>query len=234
MSHFTVLVITPHTSECSQKTFEDEVEKMLGPYSENLEVDEYDKPCYCIGVTAGSEVRQESNNKFGSWDVIREKFNNDVFPKPSKPYDQLTDEEVVAYCDDRDKAWREFTKDKTQYEHDAFEQHPLKDKPESDCDECKGTGLYKSTYNPKIKWDWYQIGGRWSGACHEDGLNIFKAKELKSGTFAVVTPDGEWHEKGKMGWFAIVTDEDANWDKQCKELVAQHGDNYAVLVDCHI
>jgi hypothetical protein len=28
------------------------------------------------------------------------------------------------------------------------------------CGECKGTGIYKSTYNPNSKWDWYSIGGR--------------------------------------------------------------------------
>lgn len=31
------------------------------------------------------------------------------------------------------------------------------------CDECHGTGTYMSTYNPKSKWDWYEVGGRWSG-----------------------------------------------------------------------
>lgn len=233
MSHFTVLVITPHTSECPQETFEDEVEKMLAPYSESLKVDEYDKPCYCIGDTARSEVRGLSDNRFGSWEDLRTKFHSEVF-KPSKPWYDMTDVEALTYNDDRDKAWGEFTKEKKQFEHDAFEHHPLKDKTESDCVDCNGTGFYKSNRNPKSKWDWYEIGGRWSGELHENGLNIFKAKELKSGTFVVVTPDGEWHEKGKMGWFAIVTNEDGEWDNRCMELVAQYGDNYAVLVDCHI
>jgi hypothetical protein len=31
------------------------------------------------------------------------------------------------------------------------------------CENCQGTGGYKSKYNPDAKWDWYQIGGRWSG-----------------------------------------------------------------------
>jgi len=25
--------------------------------------------------------------------------------------------------------------------------------------------------------------------------------------FAVVTPDGQWHEKGRMGWFGLVANE---------------------------
>lgn len=234
MSHFTVLVITKQTSQNTKDVFQNEIEKMLEPYSENLEVDEYDKQCYCVGTIARNEIWNQSIDKFGSWDALRAKFHDGISPKPFKPLGEMTDEEQRIYDDSQDKAWKEFGKEKKQFEHDAFEQHPLKDKPEIGCSDCNGTGLYKSTYNPKSKWDWYSIGGRWSGELHEDGLNIFPAKELKTTTFAVVTPDGEWHERGKMCWFAIVADEDDNWDNLCRELVNQYGDNYAVVVDCHI
>lgn len=42
-----------------------------------------------------------------------------------------------------------------------------------DCDECHGTGTRMSTYNPRSKWDWYSLGGRWKGT--------FKLKEGKQG-----------------------------------------------------
>ena len=32
-----------------------------------------------------------------------------------------------------------------------------------DCEECDVNGLYTTTYNPKSKWDWYLIGGRFRG-----------------------------------------------------------------------
>lgn len=35
---------------------------------------------------------------------------------------------------------------------------------DKECESCKGTGVYKTTYNPDSRWDWYSVGGRWSGA----------------------------------------------------------------------
>jgi len=58
-------------------------------------------------------------------------------------------------------------------------------------------------------------------------------------TFAVITPDGQWHERGSMGWWAIVTDEketQREWDKKfCQRFInSQEEDTTFVLVDCHI
>lgn len=33
----------------------------------------------------------------------------------------------------------------------------------SDCTTCLGTGIEMHTYNDAGQWDWWQIGGRWSG-----------------------------------------------------------------------
>jgi len=41
-------------------------------------------------------------------------------------------------------------------------------KPDPDCERCNGTVICESTYNPNSKWDWWQIGGRWSGSLKED------------------------------------------------------------------
>lgn len=55
--------------------------------------------------------------------------------------------------------------------------------------------------------------------------------------WAFISPDGVWHEKGKMGWF---TCSDANQDKrktfiaEWEEALAAAPDNWVVLVDCHI
>src|SRR5699024_9687342 len=70
-----------------------------------------------------------------------------------------------------------------------------------------------STYNPKSKWDWYKLGGRWSGMIKlHNGTQVDKAKikdianlnELK--TFAVLK-DGQWYEKGEMGWFGMSSND---------------------------
>ena len=35
--------------------------------------------------------------------------------------------------------------------------------PAPDCEDCEGSGTSVTTYNPKSKWDWYVVGGRWEG-----------------------------------------------------------------------
>lgn len=52
--------------------------------------------------------------------------------------------------------------------------------------------------------------------------------------FAVLK-DGEWHEKGRMGWFAIVSDEKEDWEKHFRELLKDVGDDELItIVDCHL
>ena len=41
--------------------------------------------------------------------------------------------------------------------------HDLYNKANPNCCSCKGTGIYRSSYNKNSKWSWWQIGGRWSG-----------------------------------------------------------------------
>jgi hypothetical protein len=77
-------------------------------------------------------------------------------------------------------------------------------KADPSCDECKGTGRMKTTYNEFACFDWWEIGGRWDG--HLPGTkrtsnilwrNCVIVKELPTGYyfFAVVTPNKEWHEQ---------------------------------------
>ena len=63
-----------------------------------------------------------------------------------------------------------------------------------------------------------------------------KYLDFKLTTHAIVTPDGEWHEKGEMGWFAVVHDEKANeeWEREIVEITRNHQDCIMVGVDCHI
>ncbi|MDX1934004.1 MAG: hypothetical protein SFU56_15495 [Capsulimonadales bacterium] len=35
--------------------------------------------------------------------------------------------------------------------------------PDPACEDCAGTGRYITTVNPESKWDWWQIGGRFTG-----------------------------------------------------------------------
>ena len=58
-------------------------------------------------------------------------------------------------------------------------------------------------------------------------------------TFAVVTPDGKWHEKGEMGWFGCSSEtgeEAREWHNSWQDAFIKNEDpdNVLVIVDCHI
>lgn len=156
----------------------------------------------------------------------------------------------------------------------------------------------EESYPRKAKWDWFQLGGRWTGVLgdynpatdpknigtceicqgtgkRDDALGretrtkdpaytcngcdgkgkrvawpttwgmhssdvqpVAKLLDIKDNQmpFAMVTPDGKWHERGKMGWFASVRDEmpREEWNKRVRELLAKHAEAIVVVVDCHI
>lgn len=111
-----------------------------------------------------------------------------------------------------------------------------------------GRGLYYfSTYNPRSKWDWNELGGRWEGfLILKDGgeANISKFGEIdwnkmiqeKKFPFAVVK-DGEWFQKGRMGWWGIITNakDDDVWEEEVARLLSDVSDETTMsIIDCHI
>jgi hypothetical protein len=90
---------------------------------------------------------------------------------------------------------------------------------------------------PESKWDWWKIGGRYSGRLN--GKNVAPVSELPEDfeyTLAVLTPDGQWHEWGRLGWWGTMSEEksESEWEEQFKELLREHPDSVAVLVDYHV
>ena len=73
------------------------------------------------------------------------------------------------------------------------------------------------------------------GRCDQARIkDISNVEEIS--VFAVVK-DGKWYERGKMGWFAVVSDEkdkDA-WNEEVKQLLASlPPDTLLTMYDCHI
>jgi hypothetical protein len=108
----------------------------------------------------------------------------------------------------------------------------------------EGEGFEKwTTYNPKSKWDWYVEGGRWEGFIKTtDGMEVdsttLAAVDITTLNipFAIVK-DGEWQERGKMGWFGMVRDEapEAEWEQQVRaNLMLLPKTTKITVVDCHI
>jgi hypothetical protein len=75
------------------------------------------------------------------------------------------------------------------------------------------------------------------GITPEDTIETFVEKRSKfPATFAVLK-DGNWYEKGKMGWWGITTDEkpDSEWENEFQKLIEDlPDDTLLTVVDCHI
>lgn len=160
----------------------------------------------------------------------------------------------------------------------------------------------ETCFEDGTRWDWYQIGGRWTGALdpsynpetdsvnvetcpqcggtgHRDDFLGQRARERDSSytcngcggegsrvkwptqwkrfkgdmrpanevpvdftPYALVTPDGRWHERARMGWFGVtIENEDGEeeqpieeWKTTVQALLGEHIDTIAVVVDCHV
>lgn len=93
---------------------------------------------------------------------------------------------------------------------------------------CKVNGRYGYMSNPNAKYDWYSEGGRWSGyLTNKEGKTtdcelLTKVDWDKTDIpFCFVNDNGEWIEKGQMGWFAMVANEKKKetWDEEFKSYV---------------
>jgi hypothetical protein len=101
-----------------------------------------------------------------------------------------------------------------------------------------------STYNPDSKWDWYVIGGRWDGWINDLDTSRESLADNTALTeeaiarekipHAIITPDGEWHERGQMGWWAMLLTENENWEQEARALLASYRGHRVVIVDAHI
>ena len=66
---------------------------------------------------------------------------------------------------------------------------------------------------------------------------LAQARNRAISSFAVITEDGKWYERGEMGWFGCVADEKdaAVWDSEfAKVLAGLSNDHWVTYVDCHI
>lgn len=302
MSHFAVLVLFS-----PQENPEAAIERLLAPYSENLEVPEYLEKCGCYGLKASIEAGEEADR---AAPLTIEEYRKSYW----------------TMSPDNRPEWSVHIQDWSHARQFALDSHPMKDQFDPECEDCHGTGSYLTTYNPQSKWDWWQIGGRWTGeldgdydprqdienqewcnicdgtgnrsdmeywadpanventrvsanlsalevaltgkssppsipahyvrvhwcnGCSGKGMrtkwptnwteykgDIKPANQiaLSFTPYAIVTPDGEWVERGKMGWFGMSSNEkgDDEWRKIYEETLEKHLDCMAAIVDCHI
>lgn len=210
MSHFVVYAIVKPDED-----IESQVAELLAPFDEGIDVPEYEKPCYCIGWEAKLRAGKQLEKELGSWDDAREKFH------------------LLPASEQTETNWQENVyKPRKAHEDAILATYTDKDSPNPTCEECHGSGIEKSTYNPRSKWDWYQIGGRWSDRLPS---NKSLVQDLAEPPYAYVTREG-WFERGKMGWFGMSSNEVSpeEWQRQFECIKKAYVNYLAITVDCHI
>jgi len=238
MSHFVTVALVNADKE---HELNEELERMMAPYDENMEVPEYKAKCYCVGHLAETECDTEAYNIVGnelntSIDQLRETYQERLKQDNLHP---MSEEARVIW----ESITNQFRNAVTATKRELLSKRDDVDSPDAECDNCHGTGEYLTIYNPKSKWDYFVIGGRYDGWIG-DGKNTLASSEflasieagLTGVPFALVTPDCEWHERGRMGWWAIVSDEKSKekWRDEVIDLVKQHPNCIVVALDCHI
>jgi hypothetical protein len=117
----------------------------------------------------------------------------------------------------------------------------------------KRYGKYR---NPQAKRDYHTVGGRYDGwlviksgvdnvhiikkGKKENTANIALFKHIDFAKTAVpfaILKGGQWHERGNMGWWGVVSNEKERleWESEYRSLLADVSENALVSVyDCHI
>lgn len=235
MSHFfTIVIVNPEVED-----IESEVARLLAPYDENIKVEPYETDCWCVGRKAYLESCKIADKKYQSLNEIQKKFWNEFWTDERKK-EALENPDILEVAD---RKWENFPA-RCEWERvreHAEKEHPLYQKPDPECRDCGGTGKRTTTYNPQAKWDWWVIGGRYNGLVGNGSANPNTAPVsvlLEKGVipFAIITPDGKWHERGEMGWFGIVSNEKEEdvWTKEVRSIFEKHQDCLAVGCDLHI
>lgn len=183
MSHFITLVFTKENGRT--------VEELLAPYDENIVYAPY---VLYTREQAIAKIRKEIEDyKNGPY--------TEYVSSPKKYEESHPNAEHINYLKNKFPKKLEWTDD------ECYEDM----KGRFDEDMIKLNGDLLSTYNPNSKWDWYTIGGRWNNylktlsgeTTNEDYASEIDWKDIIP--FAFVTPIGEWHERGEMGWWACVS-----------------------------
>ena len=86
------------------------------------------------------------------------------------------------------------------------------------------------------RWDWWEVGGRWRNALLPFDHAPVSEVPTDIRVTAIVTPDGQWHERGRPGWWGAILDErpDDEWAADTARLLGENQFATAVVVDCHV
>jgi hypothetical protein len=185
MSHYSVGVMLPNIKSLKDSALiEKYVDLALAPFNENLEVLPY------VSFTKEELLKYAKNNIQKYKETYYDKFLED----PEGYKEKCTNPKHIEYLE------KEFPKRLVWTDEQILEYEYSKYNEE----EIGFDGEIYSTYNPNSKWDWYAIGGRWSG--------YITTKQGKQVDYCYVkdidlTPNKEEYQAAKRIWELVVEEQ---------------------------
>lgn len=214
---------------------EQEVTNLLAgsEFDPNKEFPTYKETCSCVGFIARREsmkVVDSSLNGQQLWDAIKAARSEKNLEQEHKLLSIRFDEVSKL-----EKA------------------HPQYNQPNPQCVICFGNGAFTSDRNPRLKWDWWVIGGRWTGKLEGFSKDLSQNNDVLKGNVAfvqeiinadvdtpaaLITPDGYWYESPlslmSEFWNAEqVEGQKKNWENFVTKSLEKYKNHIVVIVDCH-
>lgn len=180
MSHFTVLVIGEN------------IEKQLAPYAEQEFEDQY-------GVFNNMEEEYRTEFETGTIDAVE--VNGHMYSKYDQQFRNYSDPLSAGYNYPATAVFKTVPHKEfyANFEEYLSNYHGV-DEPD------ERTGLYGYWNNPNAQWDWYSVGGRWTG--------YFKPKV---GTHGTLGRSGSFDNQPRKGWVDQIRYCDIDFESMKKD-----------------
>lgn len=260
MSHYAVLVL--HKEDQN-------IDTLLAPYNENLEVEPYLK---LTNDEVIAKAREEYDDNYSEKELIKsyaEDYGYIVLDdglystyNPNSKWDwyliggrfsdglELTDEGIDEAIKSYDYGWFGQASEEEQIEYVKYaDSAPIKYikwfTPLSQEEKDKLRRWWEINVegdelrNGEEKDKYFFWNPEWFKRRYKDADTYLRVKEVVT-FFAVLTPDGEWHEPGRMGYFACALcepEDELEWDFEFYDRFIKpnlDSDLICTVVDCHI
>ena len=233
MSHFSVAVFTKPGQT---------VEELLAPYDENLEVKPYLKYTRQQAINEARKLYPTSTKDMpddGCWQYLADDYDDDMIGEDGSIYSTYNPKSKWDWWEEGGR-WSgmlkshcvkvnscqvqdgDFSIDQEQYERSLrFWDVVVDHQPKAETEES--FTLYKESYYREYYGD----------------RETYARQQATFTTYAVITPDGEWHAPGDMGWFGCSSEnakQFRDWYDHYQErfIDSAEPDWTITLVDCHI
>jgi hypothetical protein len=230
MSHYSVAVILPKTVKQGEIVYE--VDKVLSPFDENLEVNAYQS----YTKEQVNEIFLEQKKRGIFTDEEYDKFLDDFFGK-----ENVDDKGgiISTYNPNSKWDWYEIggrwnnsitTKDLKKVNYTR-----IKDIEFEAMLSKKELDELKKYYNRLIKGE-EGYSPEYVKKKYPTFESYLKVQDFS--TYAILDSNGNWHESGRMGWFgcsSATPEEEIEFSNKYRSLIEKEDlDNWLVVVDCHI